>query len=856
MSSEEAYLGSPADIPVARRDGSARRRRGRQSIGVGADVSWSEEKLAEQLAFRSRAIEHLAQIGEAPVDVLSDLLADPASLQWLPRTLSAERQCALVEATERHIATVLLDRGFKVVRRRHGSIKGLSEAQSKTIYVRPAEHQLFKAVDHGSPVTLAMSLDPRRFAKSLIQNYGGGERFTSIFVWTIGSGIYRVQGQPPHAEYRELVQPSIEEPEKRVERDESIGRDGSPIELVLARLMSSQLSPLEMLDVRLSELCSDASPERFSKIMQTLIERSCTDALYIMLDAHAFLDSDVGRDHFVQLRNASAIRDASIRLRRAGTNTRIVLLGMPFSPPAGTASEVNIVELPLPNDRELLLQLRSKLGSFLGRWSSQPPTSDEFAVTEALVRLVNESAGMTQSDLATALRSISAVSNTSLGDACDLIQRVKRSIIRRSPALEIIDVEQARLPDLGAMEIFTSWLQRRRNVFLQPERARSYGIDAVPKGVLLLGIPGTGKSLAAKLTARLWEVPLLRLDLGAVRNKLVGSSEQRIRDALSIVEASSPCVLWIDEIDKGTSQDDSNAHATDLNIRATLLTWMQEHRSPVFIVATANRYESLPPELTRAGRFDARFFFGCPDADGRRDILKIHLQAKGISTVREDDPGYDDLIRCTHGFTGAELEQLVLDSMYAAFEQKERQVTMADLLDRASTIKPIVKSVGKGLEEAWALIDQGRVELASRKFLERSELLMLIDPSLYGPMYCRKERIAGWEQYAGRAERLLMSSPSGGYVAVVLDAGESEWMYIHTNIRYAATDMHDYKVLDSVKAIAHNNLFEHLLVDYGVDSFVFDDERFKAFFCGHKAFEQYKDFARMARDPKFHRFVR
>ena len=189
----------------------------------------------------------------------------------------------------------------------------------------------------------------------------------------------------------------------------------------------------------------------------------------------------------------------------------------------------------------------------------------------------------------------------------------KKKSIARSPALEVIDLKGVE-PKLGGLDRLVSWLETRRLVFDRPEAARAAGIDRRPKGVLLLGIPGTGKSLAAKVVAKNWKLPLLRLDLGAVQDKWVGSSEARIREALKTVAAMSPCVLWIDELDKGIAQGEGTAsHSTDLNIRATLLTWMQEYTEPIFIVATANRISHLPPELMRAGRFDARFFSDAQD---------------------------------------------------------------------------------------------------------------------------------------------------------------------------------------------------------------------------------------------------
>jgi hypothetical protein len=238
------------------------------------------------------------------------------------------------------------------------------------------------------------------------------------------------------------------------------------------------------------------------------------------------------------------------------------------------------------------------------------------------------------------------------------------------------------------------------------------------------------------------------------------------------------------------------------------------------LVATANRFSNLPPELTRAGRFDARFFFGCPDYAGRLEIILAHLKARRCSFAEAD---LRPVVNATLGFTGAEIEQLILDSLYGAFGGGA-QISVGDLVSYASVMKPLVKAVGSGLDEVWALIEQGRVQLASDNFLSRIELAKLIDPHLFSPMYCRKENIIGWEKQSTIGERLLMRNPKGGAAAAVMSTGDPEWVFVQTNIRYDIRDIHDFKFIERVRAIGSNGIFDTLVVDYAVDSFIMETQ--------------------------------
>lgn len=220
------------------------------------------------------------------------------------------------------------------------------------------------------------------------------------------------------------------------------------------------------------------------------------------------------------------------------------------------------------------------------------------------------------------------------------------------------------IADVAGLQRLKSWLAERKAVVLNA--GAHAGLDA-PKGVLLFGVQGGGKSLAAKAIAGAWGLPLLRLDMAALYNKFVGETERNLRDALKLADTMSPCVLWIDEIEKGLAQGDSD-NATSKRLLGTLLTWMAERKTQVFLVATSNDISALPPELMRKGRFDEIFFVDLPDAETRRSIFAIHMKKRGLS-----DKGFDlsALADISDGFTGAEIEQAVVSATYTAAAQGE-----------------------------------------------------------------------------------------------------------------------------------------------------------------------------------------
>jgi hypothetical protein len=297
-----------------------------------------------------------------------------------------------------------------------------------------------------------------------------------------------------------------------------------------------------------------------------------------------------------------------------------------------------------------------------------------------------------------------------LGEA-DLarVLQAKRSRLRQTGVLDYLPAPNGR-PSVGGMERLRNWLHKRRRAFT-PE-ARDFGLRP-PKGILMLGVQGCGKSLMAKFVAADWRLPLLRMDVGALYDKYVGESERHLRQAFAVASAMAPCVLWIDEIEKAfaSAGAGSAGAASDGGLSqrmfGQLLSWMQDHDDPVFIVATANDISALPPELMRKGRFDEIFFVDLPGEDARRSIFEIHLQRRGR---KAEDFDVDRLVEASEGFSGSEIEQAIISALYAAFAD-DRKLDNDDILRELEITQPLSVVMAEKIAElrSWA---HGRCVLA------------------------------------------------------------------------------------------------------------------------------------------------
>jgi SpoVK/Ycf46/Vps4 family AAA+-type ATPase len=252
------------------------------------------------------------------------------------------------------------------------------------------------------------------------------------------------------------------------------------------------------------------------------------------------------------------------------------------------------------------------------------------------------------------------------------------------------------------MELLKEWLEKRTKSFT--DSAREFGIPA-PKGILLLGVQGCGKSLLAKAVAAHWNLPLLKLDVGRIFGSLVGQSEENIRKAIAVAESVAPCVLWADELEKGFAGVGGSGvsdSGTTARVFATFLTWMSEKTAPVFMIATANDVTALPPEMLRKGRFDEIFFVDLPDLEERKEIFAIHLKKRNRPVENFD---LQELAQKTRGFSGAEIEQVVVGALYIAYDAG-RELGQADLLEEAKNVVPLSVMMSEDIAELrqWAAL--------------------------------------------------------------------------------------------------------------------------------------------------------
>jgi SpoVK/Ycf46/Vps4 family AAA+-type ATPase len=286
----------------------------------------------------------------------------------------------------------------------------------------------------------------------------------------------------------------------------------------------------------------------------------------------------------------------------------------------------------------------------------------------------------------------------------ELVTEEKRELVRESEALEF-ETPKITLADVGGLEVLKRWVRQRERAF--GREAREYGLPP-PKGVALIGIPGTGKSMSAKMIASMWALPLVRLDVGALFGAYVGESERKARRALQLAETLAPCVLWIDEMEKALAHGGHDS-GTSTRVFGSILTWMAEKTAPCFVVATANNIEALPPELLRRGRFDEIFFLDLPNEAERTAIFTVHLKKR---RRKPEDFDLSQLVSASSGCVGAEIEQAVIDAMFLAFDDG-REVKTADILQALHDQVPLSVSRKETIANLRAWLTEGRARSAS-----------------------------------------------------------------------------------------------------------------------------------------------
>ena len=430
--------------------------------------------------------------------------------------------------------------------------------------------------------------------------------------------------------------------------------------------------------------------------------------IFVFKDLHPFLDSP-GVVRW--------LRDAVAHYRTNRLDQTIIILSPVLRIPPEVEKDIVVLDFPLP-DIEALGQVLEKVLADKRLISTQAeplaPDTREMLLRAALGLTVEE---------AEKVYTRAHITSGRLTEAeLDIVLSEKKQIIRRSQMLEFHE-ESKRLEHVGGLENLKNWFIQRTGAF--SEKARAYGLPQ-PKGLLLLGVPGCGKSLVAKTVSNLWNLPLLKLDMGRVFASLVGSSEQNLRSVLRTVESLAPCLLFTDEVDKafgGMASSMGSDGGTAARVFGTFLTWMQEKTSPVFVIATANRVDRLPSEFLRKGRFDDIFFIDLPNPQEREEIFRIHLTLR-----RQDMSPFDipDLSARTSGFSGAEIEQAIISAMYEAFADDGREFTQFDIIRAIEATKPLSQSMAEQVTALrdWAA-DRARMASASPTLIDKSEYLRM-----------------------------------------------------------------------------------------------------------------------------------
>lgn len=387
-------------------------------------------------------------------------------------------------------------------------------------------------------------------------------------------------------------------------------------------------------------------------------------AIFVLQDFHVYFGGQQGRPGDVQV--IRKIRDLVIQIKQSPKPKNVIFLCPTVVLPTELQKDVSIIDYNLPTQDEIetLLDEMIEANSKSGRI-----TIDVDA--EGRSRLAKAALGLTLQEAENAF-ALAMVKDGCL-NVCDIdiVLQEKCQVIKKSEILELVKAN-IKIDDVGGLENLKRWLRKRNKSWL--DSAQKYGLPA-PKGVLLTGVPGCGKSLIAKAISAMWQLPLLRLDMGKIFSGIVGSSEENIRRAIKTAEAIAPSVLWIDEIEKGfTGIGSSGDSGTSTRIFGTFLTWMQEKTQPVFVVATANNIQSLPPELMRKGRFDEIFFVDLPTLTERKDIFRLHVEKRlkdpeVAGSLEVSDKLHENLASMTEGFVGAEIEHVVISALFEAFSE-------------------------------------------------------------------------------------------------------------------------------------------------------------------------------------------
>lgn len=416
-------------------------------------------------------------------------------------------------------------------------------------------------------------------------------------------------------------------------------------------------------------------------------------AIYVFKDFHPFLS----KSNFAAIR-----RLKEIALHLKNTHKTIILLSATQEIPTELEKEITVLNFPLPD--------RAELGALLDRIIEDVRQFAQVRIDlddAGRDRLLGAALGLSLNEAENVFAKIIVKDERLSGDDVNEVFSEKQQIIRKSGLLEYYATDET-FGSVGGLPVLKDWLEKRAVAFGQ--RARDFGLPP-PKGVLLLGVQGCGKSLCAKAVSSLWQLPLLRFDMGRMFGSLVGSSEENVRKAIAVAESVAPAVLWVDEIDKafvGSQSSGTTDGGTTARVFGTFLTWLSEKTAPVFVVATANDISQLPPELMRKGRLDEIFFVDLPDPAEREAIFRIHLDRRRRSPAAFRLP---ELVEASQGFSGAEIEQAIISALFDAFAENGELAT-DHVLEALRQTVPLSRTMDEKLAQLrlWA---DGRARHAS-----------------------------------------------------------------------------------------------------------------------------------------------
>jgi len=433
---------------------------------------------------------------------------------------------------------------------------------------------------------------------------------------------------------------------------------------------------LQRLDIALEPQAINSQPTDVLKHIRAVSK----PGMYVLLDFHPFLDDPV---------HIRLLKDICIQFR--DVERQIVLISHKVTVPNELESYCARFDMALPSEQERVKIVQQAIDDYDG----ENPGSKAQIDLKAHRLLVRNLAGLTYAD--TARLASNAISDDGAIAKSDLprVMQAKYELLSRSGALQF-EYDTATTSDIGGLSKLKAWLAQRRPAFRGDDSAAH--LDA-PKGILLIGVQGCGKSLAAKATAAIFGVPLLRLDFASIYDKYHGETERKLRESLRTADVMSPCVLWIDEIEKGIAGRGGETGTTQ-RVLGSFLTWMAEKKSHVFVVATANDISAMPPELVRKGRFDEIFFVDLPNEEIRASILAIHLSRRDQPLSNFD---IEALARAMDGFSGAEIEQAVVAALYAAHAQKQTLAT-AHIASEVTQTRPLSVVMAEQIAELreWA----------------------------------------------------------------------------------------------------------------------------------------------------------